>query len=71
MHVDFDHAVVGGADADLDPPAGDRWLTGIALVYVAYDGWANLPGIFWVKLAFVVVLSLLSLRMNLYLSELF
>lgn len=45
------------------------WITGIALIYLAYDGWATLPGAFWVKLVFVVVLSLLSLRMNLYVMQ--
>ncbi|SMH36813.1 hypothetical protein [Maritimibacter sp. HL-12] len=45
------------------------WLTGIALVYLIFDGWAILPWAFWVKLAFVVVLSLLSLRMNLYILQ--
>lgn len=45
------------------------WLTGIALVYLLFDGWANLPWAFWIKLAFVVVLSLLSLRLNLYVMQ--
>ena len=30
------------------------WLTGIALVFT-HGGFANMPGVFWVKILFVVV----------------
>ena len=41
------------------------WLSGIALVYLATNGWSTLAAAFWVKLAFVVVLSAISLYLNL------
>ena len=41
------------------------WLTGIAMVYLAFGGWAELPTAFWVKIAFVVVLTALSVWLNL------
>jgi hypothetical protein len=33
-------------------------LTGFSLVFVKYGGFANLPGMFWVKMAFVTTLTL-------------
>jgi hypothetical protein len=65
--------VLGGVSSGIGKASGVAlillWLTGISLVYLVFDGWANLPWAFWVKLAFVVVLSLLSLRMNLYVMQ--
>jgi len=40
------------------------WLTGVALTYFYYDGWNNLPPSFWLKIIFVVILTGLSVRMN-------
>jgi uncharacterized membrane protein len=40
------------------------WLSGIGLVYLAQDGWSNLSAAFWIKLAFVVLLTLISLTAN-------
>jgi uncharacterized membrane protein len=66
-------AVLGRISSIIGKTAGVAiillWLTGIALVYLIFDGWATLPWAFWIKLAFVVVLSLLSLRMNLYVMQ--
>jgi len=33
------------------------WLTGLILVWAVWDGPANLPGLFWVKMAFVIALT--------------
>jgi uncharacterized membrane protein len=33
------------------------WLTGLALVWSRWGGFGNLPGLFWVKLVFVVALT--------------
>jgi len=41
------------------------WITGIALTYMYYDGWANLPASFWLKIIFVVILTGLSVRLSL------
>lgn len=40
------------------------WLTGILLTYMYYGGWENLPSSFWLKIIFVVILTGLSVRMN-------
>ncbi len=34
------------------------WATGLALVFLKYDGFAALPTMFWVKFAFVLTLTL-------------
>mgnify|MGYP000355958553 CR=1 FL=1 len=34
------------------------WVTGIALVYAYYGGWAGFGIFFWTKIAFVVVLTI-------------
>lgn len=39
------------------------WITGIALVLMT-GGFAAMPTFFWVKLAFVVVLTLVSIRLQ-------
>ena len=41
------------------------WLTGPALVHRLHGGWADLPPLFGVKIAFVVVLTICSVLMNL------
>lgn len=33
------------------------WVSGVALVYALYDGWAALPLFFWLKIAAVVALT--------------
>ncbi|MCP5072406.1 MAG: hypothetical protein GY947_03820 [Rhodobacteraceae bacterium] len=33
------------------------WLTGGAMLSLAYDGWTGLPVMFWIKIGFVVVLT--------------
>lgn len=40
------------------------WLTGIALVQTAWEGWASMPPLFWAKIALVVVLTVCSALMN-------
>lgn len=40
------------------------WLTGIAMVFVAYGGWADLGAAFWVKIVFVAALTALSITLN-------
>lgn len=40
------------------------WLSGILLTYLYYDGWSNLPPSFWLKIIFVVILTGLSVRMQ-------
>ncbi len=34
------------------------WITGLAMLSLAYDGWSGLPVTFWLKIAFVVVLTI-------------
>ncbi|WP_212525066.1 hypothetical protein [Actibacterium sp. MT2.3-13A] len=36
------------------------WVSGLALVYARYDGWAALPLFFWAKIAAVVALTAVS-----------
>jgi hypothetical protein len=36
------------------------WVTGIIMVWSKWDGLASLPDMFWVKFAFVVLLTLFS-----------
>ena len=36
------------------------WISGIALIYALYGGWAGLPLLFWVKIAAVVALTVVS-----------
>lgn len=33
------------------------WLTGLYLLYAVHGGWTDLPPLFWVKFAFVLVLT--------------
>jgi len=33
------------------------WITGLALVWGKWGGFGSLPGMFWVKLAFVITLT--------------
>jgi uncharacterized membrane protein len=33
------------------------WVTGISLIYLSWGGWSGLPGLFWAKVAAVLVLS--------------
>lgn len=40
------------------------WLTGVAMIYLDWDGWASLPPLFWVKIAAVLVLTLCSGLLN-------
>jgi len=40
------------------------WVSGVALTYLHYSGWANLPSSFWLKIIFVVILTGLSVRLN-------
>lgn len=40
------------------------WVTGVALTYLLYDGWANLPPSFWLKIIFVVILTGLLARLG-------
>lgn len=40
------------------------WITGVALVYLIYNGWGGLPASFWLKITFVVILTGLSVRLN-------
>jgi uncharacterized protein YqgC (DUF456 family) len=39
--------------------------TGVALVLVKYDGFASLPLLFWVKMAFVTTLTLAAITLEL------
>ncbi len=41
------------------------WLTGIALVQVAWGGWAAMPALFWAKLTMVAILTVVSVLVNL------
>lgn len=35
------------------------WVTGVILVFSMYGGFGNLPSLFWVKLAFVIAVTVL------------
>ena len=39
-------------------------LTGLALVFAKYGGFAGLPGLFWVKMLFVLTLTLAAILMQ-------
>jgi hypothetical protein len=40
------------------------WATGIGLVFMKYGGFANLPALFWVKIVFVLSLTLAALMIE-------
>ena len=40
------------------------WLTGLTLVWVSYGGFSNLPPLFWVKLIFVLSLTIAALTVE-------
>jgi hypothetical protein len=40
------------------------WITGPIMVGTVYGGFANLPGAFWIKFAFVVLLTLIVIYMQ-------
>jgi len=42
------------------------WITGIAMVYTSWEGWASLPQLFWAKFAGVLVLTACSVLMNMH-----
>jgi uncharacterized membrane protein len=42
------------------------WLSGIAMVYLDWDGWASLPPLFWAKIAAVLVLTGCSVLLNMH-----
>ena len=39
-------------------------LTGLALVFAKYGGFAGLPGLFWVKMLFVLTLTLAAIALE-------
>lgn len=41
------------------------WLTGLALVFVKYHGFASLPGLFWLKAVFITTLTLAAIAVHL------
>jgi uncharacterized membrane protein len=45
------------------------WITGLIMVWTVFGGVANLPGMFWVKIAFVVVLTVIVIAMQITLAE--
>lgn len=40
------------------------WLTGLALVFVKYDGFASLPPLFWLKAVFITTLTLAAIAVH-------
>jgi hypothetical protein len=40
------------------------WVTGLILVWSKWDGFANLPQLFWVKAIFIVSLTLVTILIN-------
>lgn len=44
---------------------GLMWLSGVALVFAKYDGLGALPALFWVKMLFVTLLTLLAFATHL------
>jgi hypothetical protein len=40
------------------------WATGLALVFLKYNGFAGLPQLFWVKIVFVLSLTLAALAIE-------
>ncbi len=37
------------------------WITGLIMVWTKWDGFANLPSLFWVKFAFVLLVTLFAI----------
>lgn len=44
---------------------GLMWVTGIALVFAKYGGFSDLPSLFWVKMVFVLSLTLAAIVLEL------
>jgi len=40
------------------------WLTGLTLVFLRYGGFGNLPQLFWVKIVFVLSLTLAAITIE-------
>ena len=40
------------------------WVTGLALVFMRYGGFANMPQLFWVKIVFVLSLTLAAITIE-------
>ncbi len=45
------------------------WVTGVALVFAKYGGFSALPGLFWVKMVFVLSLTLAAIVLELTYGE--
>ena len=45
------------------------WITGPIMVGTVYGGFANLPGAFWIKFAFVVLLTLIVIYTRVTFAE--
>ncbi|WP_421722894.1 hypothetical protein [Bauldia sp.] len=45
------------------------WVTGAILIFTAWQGVENLPVLFWVKLAFVVILTIIAIMVHVTIRE--
>ena len=45
------------------------WVTGLIMVWTVYGGFGNLPGAFWIKFAFVVLLTLIAIYVQMTFAE--
>lgn len=45
------------------------WVTGIVLVFTGWRGPENLPTMFWVKLVFVVILTIITVMVHMTIRE--